>query len=501
MKKLPIFYNALLLTGVNLLLRLVSTSFQVFISGRIGAAGVGLLQLVLSVASMTMTAGMAGIRTAAMYLTAEELGKGRPQNVTWVLSACFGYSLLFSGGMGMVVFNAAPWIAQNWIGDVRTIGAVRLFAAFLPVSCFVGVMVGYFTAANRIATLAAVEVAEQICSMAVTTVALLFWAGEDVGRACQSVVLGSCTGGLLTLFCLVILRLREHPKTGPRIAVARRLAETALPLAIADDLKVGINTVENLMVPKRLALFTTDALAQFGMVSGMVFPVLMFPAAILYALADLLIPELARCSAAGSERRIRYLARRSLRLALLYGIGCCGVLFILAEGLCRKLYDSAAAGEYLRLYALLVPMLYCDAIIDAMNKGLGQQKVCVAINIFTAVLDVVGLYLLLPQYGMWGYFLSFLLSHLVNACLSVCLLLRTAKLRFPLHTLTMAALALAGALTFAGMVEKLTAKTVVFLVLILVFLWVFGVVCREDLLWLKGLPDLQKNSNKIENSI
>ena len=63
-KKLPIFYSALMLTGVNLLLRLVSTSFQVFISGRIGAAGVGLLQLVLSVASMTLTAGIAGIRTA-----------------------------------------------------------------------------------------------------------------------------------------------------------------------------------------------------------------------------------------------------------------------------------------------------------------------------------------------------------------------------------------------------------------------------------------------------
>ena len=43
-KKLPIFYSALLLTGVNLLLRLVGTSFQVYISGRIGAAGVGLLQ-------------------------------------------------------------------------------------------------------------------------------------------------------------------------------------------------------------------------------------------------------------------------------------------------------------------------------------------------------------------------------------------------------------------------------------------------------------------------
>ena len=82
----PIFYNALMLTGVNLLLRVVSTSFQVFISGRIGASGVGLLQLVLSVATLSMTAGVAGIRTATMYLTAEELGKGRGRNVTWILS-------------------------------------------------------------------------------------------------------------------------------------------------------------------------------------------------------------------------------------------------------------------------------------------------------------------------------------------------------------------------------------------------------------------------------
>ena len=33
-RKLPIFYSALLLTGVNLLLRFAGTSFQVYLSGR-----------------------------------------------------------------------------------------------------------------------------------------------------------------------------------------------------------------------------------------------------------------------------------------------------------------------------------------------------------------------------------------------------------------------------------------------------------------------------------
>ena len=103
-KRLPIFYSALLLTGVNLLLRLVGTSFQVYLSSRIGAEGIGLLQLVLSVGSMAMVAGMGGIRTATMYLTAEEIGKRRPQNVTWVISGCVGS---VSGAVGCVFSSGA----------------------------------------------------------------------------------------------------------------------------------------------------------------------------------------------------------------------------------------------------------------------------------------------------------------------------------------------------------------------------------------------------------
>ena len=79
------------------------------------------------------------------------------------------------------------------------------------------------------------------------------------------------------------------------------------------------------MVPKRLALnrAVRRPLAEFGRVSGMVFPVLMFPACILFGLAELLIPELARCAAAGSQNRIHYLIRRGLKIALLYGILFC----------------------------------------------------------------------------------------------------------------------------------------------------------------------------------
>ena len=488
-RKMPIFYSAILLTGVNLLLRLAGTSFQVYISARIGAAGVGLLQLVLSVGGLSMTAGMAGIRTATMYLTAEELGKKRPGNIRWVLRGSAIYSVICSGAIGLAVYLAAPYFAANWIGDERTVSAIRLMALCLPITCLCGVMTGYFTAANRIGTLAAVEVAEQVFSMAVTLSALTLWAGHDPGRSCTAVVLGSCAGACLTFLCLLWLRLRESAKPAPPIPVARRLLDTAVPLALADDLKAGISTTENLMVPKRLALYpgAANPLALFGVVSGMVFPVLMFPAAILFGLAELLIPELARCSAAGSRQRIHYLVRRSLRISMLYGSIFCGLMFLLSGEVCMALYQNADAGRYLKWFSLLLPMLYCDAITDAMVKGLGQQKASVRYNILTSTLDVIFLYLLLPRYGIAGYFASFLITHLINFGLSIRRLMKITGQRLPLLTPSVCAGSIAAGIGLAASLPHPAAKAGAYLAILGSLLTLCGIVSKEDLQWIKGL--------------
>ena len=488
-KKLPIFYSALMLTGVNLLLRFVGTSFQLYLSGKIGAAGIGLLQLVMSVGTLAMIAGIGGIRTATMYLTAEELGKKQSRNVFWVLSGCILYSILFSCTVGLALYHFAPQIAEYWIGDIRTVGALQLYAVFLPVCCLCSVMTGYFTAANRIGTLAAVEVAEQAASMGLTMAALAFWAGEDPVRACLCVILGSSLGACLTLGCLVWLRLRERTRPGPRIPVQSRLLRIALPLALADDLKSGINTLESLMVPKQLAQNPqiTSPLAAFGLVSGMVFPVIMFPAAILFGLAELLIPELARCAAAGSQKRIHYLVQKSLRVAMLYGLCFSGLIFLLSEELCLWLYKSREAVFQLRAYSLLIPMLYCDAITDAMVKGLGQQTASVRYNIFTSALDVLFLYLLLPRYGMTGYFLSFLVTHLINFMLSLRRLLRITVQRIPFHVPALAVSAALFSVQVCSLIPEPVIRCISFASVFSSLLFLFRILTKADIAWTTGL--------------
>ena len=69
-----ILKNTLLLTAAALLLRFASMLFQAHLAGRIGAEGLGAVQLLLSVSAFATTLGLAGMRVAASCLCAQPAG-------------------------------------------------------------------------------------------------------------------------------------------------------------------------------------------------------------------------------------------------------------------------------------------------------------------------------------------------------------------------------------------------------------------------------------------
>ena len=76
MKK-RLIVNTALLAGASILMRCIGMVFQAWLAGRIGAAGIGLYQLVMSVELLATTFAISGIRFAATRLVAEEIGLGR----------------------------------------------------------------------------------------------------------------------------------------------------------------------------------------------------------------------------------------------------------------------------------------------------------------------------------------------------------------------------------------------------------------------------------------
>lgn len=80
--------NTALMTGSSIVMRCIALVFQAWLVGHIGAAGIGLYQLVLSVSVLFATFAISGIRFAATRLISEEMGLERGAGVTGAMRRC-----------------------------------------------------------------------------------------------------------------------------------------------------------------------------------------------------------------------------------------------------------------------------------------------------------------------------------------------------------------------------------------------------------------------------
>ena len=478
--KPTMFYGALLLAGANLAMQGAAMLFRVYLSRTVGAAGLGLLQLILTVGGLALTVGVSGARVTAMYLCAEELGQRRSRGVGRVLQACTSYCLCAGCLAGLTLILGADYIALRWIGDARAASGIRLLGLFLPADCLCAVLTGFFTASGRIWQLVGIEGFERLASI-VLTVLLLRGASGGPAAACRAIVLGGGLAGLCALAAMGALCLHGLPKPDPEIPVVRRMLRMCLPLALGDWVRSGLSTSTHLLIPRGLSRHggsSEDALAAYGAIHGMVFPVVYFPAAFLYALVDLLIPELSRLRVQAKKERIRALTDRCFRTGAVFACICAGLLHLFAAPLAERVYHSARAGTYLAVFAPMILFLYLDSVTDGILKGLGEQVYCVRCNIFTSVLEVAGLLLLLPRLGVTGYVLCFGATRLLNYCLSAARLWKTTGCPLP------ARFCVKLALCFGLCVLCLREQPWLFAPVFICLLLLTKAVTREDLRWL-----------------
>ena len=177
---------------------------------------------------------------------------------------------------------------------------------------------------------------------------------------------------------------------GSAAGLTGRMLRIAVPLALSAYARSALTTLRHLLVPRglRAAGWSADgALSGYGTIQGMVLPVLFFPACILAALSELIVPELTAAQVRGDRDGIRRATTGELlRLSLLFS-GAVGPVSLssLPTALGMLIYGSREAGRYLRLLAPLIPFMYTDMAVDGCLKGLGEQVWSMGVNILDAL--------------------------------------------------------------------------------------------------------------------
>lgn len=416
--------NTALLTASSLTMSAIGMVFQVWLAGRIGAAGIGLYQLVLSVTGLCATFAISGIRFASTRLVAEELGLSRPGGVRGAMDRCLAYGGLFGLLAAALLWLLAEPIGFLWIGDARTVFPLRLSAISMPCIALCASMSGYFTACGRVWKPTLVHLLEQLLGIALTAFFLGRVPAGNLEKSCAAVTLARVAADVVSLLLMALaffLDRRRYRAAEAGAKLTLRMLHIAVPLALSAYARSALTTLQHLLVPRGLraaGLSVNRALASYGTVQGMVLPVIFFPACIMAAVSELIVPELTAAQVQADRPGIRRTTRELLRLSLLFSLAVGLFLFVCADALGMLIYGSRDAGHFIRILAPLVPFSYLDMSVDGCLKGLGEQLWCMGVNILDALLGLLLTWRLLPLYGINAYLMILYATELFNFALS-----------------------------------------------------------------------------------
>ncbi len=452
-------FNTALLTGSGLAMRLVGMVWQIWLVSRIGEAGIGLFQLVMSVNALAVTVAMSGSRYAVTRLVSEERGLARPHGAAQALENCMVYGLLFGLAAGAILMLAAEPLGFLWLEDARTVRPLMLLALTMPLTGVDSVMHGYFTAVGRVWKSVAVSVCQQLVTIAATAWLLRAVPAGDLERAVAMITGGSLLGeavGVAALGAAYLMDRRRYgirrDRTAPALpGMTDRMLTIALPLAAASYARSGLSTLQHLLVPRGLrasGLTAAAALAGYGIIQGMALPAVLFPSCLMMAVAELIVPKLTEKQIQGKRDSIRRITEDVLWKGFLFSAVTASLLLGLGDSLGLALYGSREAGQYIQVFALIVPVMYMDMATDGCLRGLGEMMFCMYVNIADVGLSALLVWLLLPGWGLNAYIFVICFTEIFNFVLSMGRLRRVSGFRLPPALVGRAALwaALSGAL-------------------------------------------------------
>ena len=436
-KTQKLLVNTIVLTAATFLMRTIEVSFNVYLTNKIGSAGIGLFQLVMTVYALSVTFASSGVRLASTRLTVDavDVGKFRLKDI---MNNCFGFALFMGITISFLLFAFADIISTKWLGDIMTARPLKILAIALPFIAVSSALNGYYTASRKASVFAVIQMAEQGVKIAIIVVLLKILLPKGVEYACISIVIGITVSEVIAaLFSYTLYRMMRpsEKEKGKSEGIFRKMLRIAIPDSVGSSVRSILLTIEHILIPigfKKSGASQTEALSIYGKVHGMVFPLLLYPSSVLGSLSGLLVPEIAELDAKGLKRQINSVIEICIKMTMIFSICTAGILYIFASDFSQIIYKTKDCTMYIQILAPLIPVMYLDMMVDGMLKGLDQQLHSMRYNIFDSGICVVLVYFLIPRYSIKGYIAILFISEIINFILSIRRLSKVANLKINL---------------------------------------------------------------------
>ncbi len=396
--------------------------YRIILSRVLGSEGLGVYQSALSVFAVFLTVCSSGLPITLSRAISKHRAKGSQRGERSATSAAVLITLLFSVPTTVLLFLLRKPFSSVF-SDSRQADLFYIFLTGLSITSVYAVIRGSFWGNKRFFAYSLIELIEEIVMIGVGVLLLLaFHDGvSKINKAGISVI--------ISYICSFSIALIYYFAKGGRFSSPKReflpLLKSSLPVTAMRTSSSMMGSLISVIFPMRLVAFGVSpakAMSEYGVVYGMVMPILMMPCTLISSIALVLVPELAECFFKQQKEKVNRLVGRALCSALVVATTLIPLFFVCGECVGIFLYSNAESGKMIAYCAPVLLPISITMITTSLLNSMNCEKQTLAFFLVGSA-AMLGCVWFLPRYlGSGALLLGVALDFSLTALCSLVLL-------------------------------------------------------------------------------
>ncbi|MGN0823708.1 MAG: oligosaccharide flippase family protein [Candidatus Coproplasma sp.] len=418
-----LYKSAAQVTIFSIIEKTLSFIYRIILSRTIGAEGLGIYQICLSVFSVFLTVAATGIPVTVSRLIAKNSATGKPHAKHAVVTSGVLCSLIFTVPVALFLFFGKD--LYSFLFPDRDY--VNIFLILLPglvLTSVYAVIRGSFWGNMQFLPYSIIELAEDAV-MVVCGCILIGFASSAEGGAKAAVI-----AVLISYIFSFAVSLFWYFYTGGKFVNPKGqfkpLFTAALPVTAMRTSTSVLNSCVAMFLPALLAYAcgysNSQALAIYGAVLGMSVPVLFIPSPIISSIAVVVAPQMSENFYSNRTDLLKRDVEKTLKSSVLIATVLIPLLFTEGKDVGLFLYDNALSGEIISNFSvMMLPMCLSMITTTVLNSMHYEIKTLIYYFIGAAAM-LACIFGLTHFWGIYAYMVGVTLNFLITAILNLRLL-------------------------------------------------------------------------------
>ena len=393
--------------------------YRIYLSRTIGAEGIGLYQVALSVFALLLTISCSGTPVTVSRLMTKYQAENRPDKVQKVITAGITFTLTCAIPLCLVFF-----LFRNKLGLIfASPYSISIFLIVLPGLIFTSVYAvlrGVFWGEKDFLPYSVIELLEEICMILVGVIL--------ISRA-SDIYQGSFYAGVAVLVSYVfsftlatfVFFYRKNKLKNPRSEFKPLLA-SALPVTAmrtANSLAVSLVSI---ILPLRLiasGYTETQAISMFGSAAGQAIPLLFIPSTLTGAFTLVLVPEISENYYKNQPVYLKNNIEKALKFTTIISCLFVPIFMVCGDEIGIIVFGNHTCGEYLSASAFLMIFIGTSGITTSILNSIGLENKTLAYYIISAALMLISVWVLPKFMGIYSLLVGFTFIYALTTILNL----------------------------------------------------------------------------------